>query len=667
MSFKVALVGNPNSGKTTLFNRLTGSTQHVGNWPGVTIEKKVGSFNYEEHVITLIDLPGIYSMSTYSMEEVVSRDFIMDEHPDLIINIVDGTNLERNLYLSLQLKELGLPMVIAINMYDELIKSNIIIDCNLLSKLIKTPVIGISAKHGSGIEDMIHNLVHNTNTTTVEYSVDIEKCISDICSVMDNKEYDITHQKFYAIKLFEEDELVLKMFNFNDEEKLKLNTIKENYLINSKYNAFDMAIADTRYSFIEDIISKSVDNKLKKKQNISENIDKVLTNKYFGIPLFFVVLGLIFFITFGPLGTFFSSIIESFIAIIIEFSNSLLLNSNASNLAIDLVNTIINGVGSVVVLMPQILLLFLMLSIIEDCGYMSRGAFLMDQALRKIGLNGKAFIPLLMGFGCSVPAIMASRILDNEQDRKMTILLTPFMSCGARLPVYAIFASVFFPNTQWVVIFCLYVLGILVAIICGFFLKSTIFKRSGSTFIMELPPYRLPSMRNTLMQMWDKGKGFLIKAGTIIFAMSVLFWFLSTFSFSLQVVSDSSLSILAVIGQKIAFIFSPLGFGNWEAVVSLFSGFIAKESVVATLSVVYKASSQADLANIIMTQFTLASSVAFMVFTLLYVPCAATVATIKKETKSLGFTLKAILFQTLVAYFIAFLAYNVVSLFVSIL
>ena len=660
MSFKVALVGNPNSGKTTLFNRLTGSTQHVGNWPGVTIEKKSGSFNYEEHVITLIDLPGIYSMSTYSMEEVVSRNFIMDEHPDLIINIVDGTNLERNLYLSLQLKELGLPMVIAINMFDELTKSKIIIDCDLLSKLIKLPVVGISAKNGLGIQDMIHNLIHNTNSTKLDYDIDIENCVNDIIKVMDNKEYDATHQKFYAVKIFEEDDLIVELFDFSESELQKIDLIKKAYINQSKYNAVDMAIADIRYSFIEDVISKSVDNNVNRLQVKSEKIDHFLTHRYLGIPLFFVVLGLMFFITFGPLGSMLAGLVESIIEVIANNSSQFLQGIGASTLTQDLITTIINGVGSVLVLTPQIMLLFLMLSVIEDCGYMSRGAFLMDQALRKIGLNGKAFIPLLMGFGCSVPAIMASRILENEEDRKMTILLTPFMSCGARLPVYAIFASVFFPKSSWLVIFGLYVLGIIVAIMCGFLLKATIFKRSGSTFIMELPPYRLPSLKNTMMNMWDKAKDFLYKAGTIIFAMSVLFWVLSTFDFGFNVVNESSLSMLGIIGQKIAFIFTPLGFGNWEAVVSLFSGFIAKESVVATLSVVYKASSQTELATIIANQFTLASSLAFMVFTLLYVPCAATVATIKKETKSLTFTLKAILFQTLVAYVVAFIVYNVV-------
>lgn len=659
----VALVGNPNSGKTTLFNQLTGSKQHVGNWPGVTIEKKVGVFTYEEHEITLVDLPGIYSMSPYSMEEVVSRDYIMDEHPDLIINIVDGTNLERNLYLSMQLKELGLPMVIAVNMMDELIQKDIELNIEQLSRELNTPVVPISARNGQGMDELIHSLIHNTNSSTFTYDVQTEEILKRIISLIQEKKHDGTHEKFYAFKLLENDELIKKEFDFTPEQYKALEDIQKDFCVIKNQRDIDMAVADTRYAEIERIVSMSLCKPcVSEMKSASDQIDSLLTHKYLGIPMFFVILFGIFTITFGWLGSTLQGFVELGIETFSAWLSVSLVGFGASGWSINLVETVIGGVGSVLSFMPQIMLLFLFLSILEDSGYMSRAAFLMDRMLRKIGLNGKAFIPMLMGFGCTVPAVMATRVLENEKDRKMTMLLTPFMSCGARLPIYALFAGIFFPDNANVAIFGMYVLGIVVAIVCGLLLRKTIFKGDGSTFILELPPYRFPSFKNTMMHMWEKAKGFLIKAGTIIFSMTVLLWFLTSFSFSLQMVDNPELSILGGIGQTIAWIFKPLGFGNWQSVISLMSGFIAKESVVSSMAVVYNAATSAQLDLILAQVFTHASALAFMTFTLLYSPCMAAVATIKSESKSWVFTLESILFQTGVAYIVAFIVYQIAKL-----
>lgn len=665
MKHTVALVGNPNSGKTTLFNQLTGSKQHVGNWPGVTIEKKVGQFTYEEHEITLVDLPGIYSMSPYSIEEVVSRDYIMDEHPDLLINIVDGTNLERNLYLSMQLKELGLPMVIAVNMMDELQQKDIELNIAQLSKELNTPVVPISARNGEGMNELVHSLLHNTNSSTYIYDVQTENILSRIQTLVEETRHDHTHDKFYAFKLLENDELIKKNLNFNETQLNELHSIQRDFCVLKNQKDIDMAVADTRYMEIERIVSHSLCRPcIAQMKSGSDRIDSLLTHKYLGIPMFFVILFVIFMITFGPLGSTLQGFLETGIEMFSEWSTVSLLGLGASDWAINLVTTVIGGVGSVISFMPQIMLLFLFLSLLEDSGYMSRAAFLMDRLLRKIGLNGKAFIPMLMGFGCTVPAVMATRVLENEKDRKMTMLLTPFMSCGARLPVYALFAGVFFPTSAGIAIFSMYVLGIGVAIICGLILRKTVFKGDGSTFILELPPYRFPSFKNTMMHMWEKAKGFLTKAGTIIFSMTVLLWFLTNFSFTLQMVEDPSMSILGNIGQAIAWIFTPLGFGNWQSVISLLSGFIAKESVVSSMAVVYGVGTNAGLETVLSQVFTHASAISFMVFTLLYSPCMAAVATVKSESGSWKFTLQSILFQTGVAYIVAFIAFNLLRIFI---
>lgn len=662
MKHTVALVGNPNSGKTTLFNQLTGSKQHVGNWPGVTVEKKVGTFTYEEHEITLVDLPGIYSMSPYSIEEVVSRDYIMDEHPDLIINIVDGTNLERNLYLSMQLKELGLPMVIAVNMIDELANKKIELHIDQLSRELNTPVVAISARSGQGMEELVHSLLHNTSHSTFAYDVQTEQILNRIQFLIQEKNHDGTHAKFYAFKLLENDELIRKHFDFTPEQEKMLEDIQKDFCVLKNQKEIDMAVADTRYAEIERIVSNCLKHSHGKDfVSISDRLDSVLTHKYLGIPMFFVILFGMFTITFGPLGSGLQGIVEWLIESLSAGVLSALATLGASDWSMNLVETVIGGVGSVLSFMPQIMLLFLFLTVLEDSGYMARAAFLMDRMLRKIGLNGKAFIPMLMGFGCSVPAIMATRVLENEKERKLTMLLTPFMSCGARLPIYALFAGVFFPENANIAIFGMYVLGIIVAIICGLFLKNTLFKGDSSTFILELPPYRLPTAKNITLHMWEKAKGFLIKAGTIIFTMTVVLWFLTNFNFAFEMVENTQYSILGSIGQKIAWIFTPLGFGNWQSVISLMTGFIAKESVVSSMAVVYNATAT-QLDTILSQVFTQASAISFMTFTLLYSPCVAAVATIRSESKSWAFTLKSITFQTAVAYVVAFVMYHIALL-----
>ena len=652
MKQTVALVGNPNSGKTTLFNLLTGSKQHVGNWPGVTIDKKEGYFTVEEHDITLVDLPGIYSMSPFSLEEIVSRDFIMKEHPNLIINIIDGTNLERNLYLSLQLKELGLPMVIAINMLDELESKNIKIDIKKLSKLLNTPVVGISAKSGDGVKDLIHSLIHDTYSSTFMYDDVTEKHLKQITSLIKEVNHDPVHEKFYAFKLLEDDEILIKDFKFNQEQFKRLYDIQESFTQSKNQKDIDMAVADTRYLVIENIIKQCV-NKEKNIDDITYRIDKLLLHKYLGIPMFFIILLIMFLTTFGPIGEYLMSIVENIIGNIAQYTNMFLVDNNASIWVVSLVDTIINGVGAVLSFMPQIMILFLFLSILEDSGYMSRAAFLMDQLLRKIGLNGKAFIPMLMGLGCTVPALMATRVLETEDDKKMTMVLTPFMSCGARLPIYALMAGIFFPNYAGIVIFSMYLLGLLVIIISGLFLKKFVFKNSGSTFILELPPYRLPSLKSTLIHMWEKAKGFMVKAGTVILIATIVLWVLTNFNFSLNMVDNTYESIIGVIGKSLEWIFIPTGFGNWEAVISLIFGFVAKESIVSSMAVVYGASTGSELSQILLSMYTSVQAYAFMAFALLYSPCVAAVSTLYKESDSIKFTIKSVLFQTGVAWLVA--------------
>lgn len=581
----VALVGNPNVGKTTLFNLLTGSHQHVGNWAGVTVEKKEGFLGSE---IKIVDLPGIYAMDTYSNEEKISKQFLEDEDVSVIVNIIDATNLDRNLYLTMQLKQFRKPMVLVINMIDVAKSKGVEIDYEKLSKELGVHVIPISASKGIGIEK-VKNMLENSNF----FNNDI-----------DNDYH----------------------YSFNNENEA--------------------------YKYIESVLDKCIIKKKSTDETISDKIDKFVLNKFLAYPLFLGLLYLIFKFTFNWAGQPLADMLDGLLSNnLVPFVEALLIDGSPwfQSLIID---GIIGGVGAVVVFLPLILALFLGISLLEDSGYMARAAFIMDKIMRKMGLSGKAFIPLIVGFGCSVPAIMSARTLESEKDRKLTALIVPLMSCNARLPVYALFASVFFPNNETTVVFSLYLLGIGMAFLIGLLFKNTIFKKDEEPFIIELPEYKLPQLKTLVTHTWEKGKGFLKKAGTLIFSVSVIVWFLSNFNFTGMV--DMNESLLANIGRFIAPIFTPLGFGTWEAAVSLLAGLMAKEVVIGTMGVIFGESLQTILPN----YFTPLSAYSFLVFVLLYTPCVSVLAAMKKEygNKMLLFSVS---YQLVLAWVVSFLVYNV--------
>ncbi len=664
---KMALAGNPNCGKTTLFNVLTGSNQYVGNWAGVTVEKKTGISKIGHSMI--VDLPGIYSLSPYSMEEVITRDYIIDEKPEVIINIIDGTNIERNLYLTIQLLELGRPMVIAINMMDEVRSKGDKIDCDKLSYLLGATVIPISAKKGENIEKIIRVAEQSAHKkmppNKIQYDTYTQNAINDIIVLLSEKNLGDIPYSFYAPKLLEGDSELVEKLGLTDAEKAKLDEIVQKYEAHSELGDRETMLADARYKFIEKIVNQCVvKNSKAGSLSVSDKIDLVVTNRILAIPIFLLVMFVMFSLTFGPIGTFFSDLVDKlFSGVLAPAVSSFLLSANAPEWTHSLlVDAVIGGIGGILVFLPQIAILFLFLSILEDSGYMARAAFIMDRFLRKLGLSGKSFIPMLMGFGCTTPAVMATRTLENEKDRRLTIILTPFMSCGARLPIYALFAGAFFPQNQGLVVFSMYILGIIVAILAGIILKKTLFKGNQAPFVMELPAYRLPSITTILLHVWEKTKGFLVKAGTIIFAMSVVIWFLQNFSFNLSFISDSESSILASLGKLLAPLFAPLGFGNWQSAVALITGLIAKESVVSTLTVLYSGLGL-PIGEALKTVFTPACAYGFMVFTLLYTPCISAFATIKREMNSAKWTTFTLIFQIAVAYLFAFVAYRIGLLF----
>ena len=672
---KLALVGNPNCGKTTLFNALTGSNQYVGNWPGVTVEKKEGYAKVDGRPVTIVDLPGIYSLSPYSMEEIVARDFIVGEHPDAIINIVDATNIERNLYLTVQLLELERPMVIALNFMDEVEKHGDKLDVAQLSRELGVPVIPITARTGENVGEMLriaHDQIHRGVT------IEPDDLYDDFTHEIHHEVGELIHDKAYAaklpahwasIKLIEGDELVEKTLALTEEEKRSLAGSIEKY-----EGAYDLGdretlIADSRYRFIQRVVEKAVrKGKGREELSVSDRIDAIATHKILAIPVFLLMMLAMFAITFGPLGTFLSDGVD------------LLVNEKLAGflggameaagvwpwLRSLVVDGIIGGVGGVLTFLPQIALLFLFLSILEDSGYMARAAFIMDRLLRRFGLSGKAFIPMLMGFGCTVPAVMGARTMENEKDRRMTIMLAPFMSCSARLPVYGLIASAFFPRWSGLVVFSLYVIGLLGAILSGIILKKTMFQGEPAAFVLELPPYRLPTFKNCMMHVWEKVRGFLVKAGTLILVMSVALWFLQSFDPGLHMVEDSAQSILGHVGGLLAPAFLPLGFGTWQAAVALLTGLVAKEAVVSTLCLLYGFSTldsgatvQAALSGTFQSPV---AAYAFLVFVLLYVPCVAAVSTIYKEMNSLKWTLRSVVWQLCSAYLVSLLVYQVGSL-----
>ncbi len=667
----LALIGNQNCGKTTLFNALTGSNQHVGNFPGVTVEQKIGTVKRTkgQEEVKIVDLPGIYSLSPYSNEEIVSRDFVLNDKPDGIINIVDASNIERNLYLTLQVLELGIPTVIALNMMDEIESSGGSVDTKKMSELLGVPVVPISAMRGEGISELKDVFIKVTSERQLPRIVDfctdeVHRAIHAVMHLIeDHAQNAKLPKRFAATKIIEGDTELIDKLKLTDNEKGMLKHI----LIELEQEAevdSQAAIADMRYSFIQDLVQKTViKQEISKQHKASVKIDKVLTHKYFGLPIFFAIMGLVFYLSFDLIGGNLTTLCEGLIELVIEGVRGELTNFGMNPVVIGLVcDGAMAGVGSVLGFLPTIIVLFLFLSLMEDSGYMARVAYVMDRALRKIGLSGKSFVPLLIGFGCTVPAVLATRTLSSERDRKMTIMLLPFMSCTAKLPIYGFMSAIFFPEHVALITLSLYMLGMLIAILMGLVLQNTIYKGKSIPFVMELPNYRIPSFKTTMMLLYEKAKDFIVRAFTVIFAASVAIWFLQSFDIRFNLVADAEYSILASIAKSIAPIFTPLGFGNWRAATALISGFMAKEAVVSILEILTAGSSASGLMPMT-TLFTPQSAYSFLVFTLIYTPCVAAFATIRKEfgNKTKG-TLIALL-QTVYAWVIAFVVYQLLMLF----
>ena len=652
-----ALAGNQNSGKTTLFNKLTGSNQHVGNFPGVTVDKKEGILKGNQNV-TITDLPGIYSLSPYSSEEIVTRDFILHEKPDGIINIVDAANIERNLFLTMQLLELNIPMVIALNMMDEVAESGGSIDINGLEAELGVPVIPISAAKNQGIEELIEHALNVAKYCELPERVDfceeaVHRCIHSIIHLIeDHANSARIPVRFAATKLAEKDAIIVQALGLDENEIKTCNHIVKELEEETGMDS-EEALADMRFGFIEKLCSEFVSKPEESiGHKLSVNADKILTGKYTAIPAFLFILGIIFYLTFGPIGSTLSNIMNAGIDKLTSFTDSALtaygLNPVVHSLIID---GIFAGVGSVMSFLPVIVVLFFFLSILEDSGYMARVAFVMDKILRKAGLSGRSFVPMIIGFGCSVPAIMASRTLPSERDRKMTILLTPFMSCSAKLPIYALFTAAFFKENQIIVILCMYLIGMFIGIIMAFILKYFVFKGEAVPFVMELPNYRMPDAGNVYRLIYTKAKDFITRAFTIIFWATIAIWFLQTFDMRLNLVTNSADSLLAMLGSLLTPVFQPLGLNDWRISTAFITGFMAKESVVSTLSV---------LSNDISEMFTPITAFVFMVFCLLYTPCVAAIATVRRE---LGrrYAVMVVLMQCSIAWLAAFAIYRLAN------
>lgn len=664
-----ALAGNQNSGKTTLFNQLTGSNQHVGNFPGVTVDSKMGEIRGEKGN-TVVDLPGIYSIRPYTNEEIVTRSFILQEKPDGIINIVDATNIERNLYLTLQLLELHIPMVIALNMMDEVRGNGGTIDIAAMEEALGVPVVPISAAKNEGIEDLISSIRETASRRLYPKVTDfcekgpVHRCIHAVShQVEDHAERIGMSPRFAATKIVEGDAEIIDRLALSDNE---LDLMEHSIVEMEQDSGMDRnaALAAMRYDFIEKICGQAVIKCRESREHIrSMKIDSVLTNRYLAIPVFLLIMLVVFYLTFGLLGSFLSDLlsfgIDALSAVVDRALVGYGINPVVESLVID---GIFTGVGSVLSFLPIIVILFFFLSILEDSGYMARIAFVMDRPLRKIGLSGKSFVSMLIGFGCSVPAVMSTRTLSSERDKKMTILLIPFISCSAKIPIYALFAAAFFAKRTALVMMGLYAFGILVGLLSAMVLKRTAFRGSSMPFMMELPNYRFPSAKSVMLLMWDKAKDFVQRAFTIIFVATLLIWFLQTFDMRFNVVSDSGESLLAMIGKWIAPLFGPLGFNDWRATTALISGFTAKEAVVSTLGVL-TGSSMVNLSETLGQIFTPVSAVSFLVFTLLYTPCVAAVATIKRELGSAVKTAGVVIMQCGVAWVVACLVYQFLCLF----
>lgn len=664
MSIKIGLAGNPNCGKTTMFNNLTGAKQYVGNWPGVTVEKKVGKLKgYND--VEIVDLPGVYSLSPYTLEEVVTRNFMIDDKPDAIINIIDASNIERNLYLTTQILELGIPTVIALNMIDVVEKRGDIINLDKISQILGCPVIKTSALKGTGTKEVALKAIEiaknkTSNNFNMNFSQEVKSALNEIKALINSeklKKSDI-NDNWMAIKLFERDNNLLEKVNISNEVNNKI----ENIISKCEKEFDDDAegiITAERYEFIGSIVSKIIKKKDNSKHTISDKIDKVVTNRILALPIFALIMWGVYYISVSSLGailtdwtndTLFGEIIGENVAAFLE-------NIGTAPWLQGLINDgIIGGVGAVLGFVPQIMLLFFLLAILEDCGYMARIAFIMDRIFRKFGLSGKSFIPVLISSGCGVPGIMATRTMENDKDRRITIMLTTFIPCGAKLPIIALFAGAIFGGASWVAP-SVYFLGIFMIIICGIILNKTkVFKGEPAPFVMELPQYHIPSFKGVILHMWDRAKAFIVKAGTIIFVACAVIWFTSSFSWTLQMV-DAQDSILASIGKVIAPIFAPLGFGNWQSAVSTLTGFVAKENVVGTFGVLFGIAEAAEDTPVLLTQigsmFTAASGLAFIAFNMLNAPCFAAIGAIRREMGSWKWMWITIGFQTLTAYIVA--------------
>ncbi len=673
MSITIALAGNPNCGKTTLFNEITGARQHVGNWPGVTVEKKDGVYKKDKNVV-ILDLPGTYSLSPYSAEEIIARDCIVKERPDAVINIVDGTNIERNLYLTLQVIETRIPTVVAMNMMDEVESRGDKIDCARLSKILGVPVVPIVARNGRGLDDLMKAAISVANTKQKPNQLDVfDKGLSDtihaVADVLGNA--DNEENQWKAIKLVENDEIIAA--TVPDSKKPAVDALVQAANKNAGGDA-EAQIADYRYQYISKLVKECVKKSLKGGQEItSDKLDKILTNRILALPIFAVIMYILFACTFSENflfipglpspGQWLAGVVETVWGIFQEAVVGLAEGIGASEWAVGLVSSCLDGIGAVAGFLPLVLVLFLLMSFLEDSGYMARVAFVMDRIFRHFGLSGRSFIPMLMGFGCSVPALMASRTLESDKDRKITMMITPFMSCGAKLPIYLMFATTLFVDSnQTLVVFSIYMLGIVVAIIGALLLNKFAFKAETSNFIMELPQYRIPTLKSVLIHAWEKVKGFAVKAGTVIFASTVLIWFLS--SFNLSGMCDMEESFLASFGNAIKWIFAPLGWADWRASVGVVTGWIAKENIVATFGQLFGGVSDEAVEAIMAGEealpaisevFTKVTAYSYMAFNLLCMPCFAAVGAIKREMGSWKWTLRAIAFQMCTAYVVALL------------
>lgn len=656
-----ALAGNQNCGKTTLFNQLTGSNQHVGNFPGVTVDQKSGQVRGQKNC-SIVDLPGIYSLRTFTAEEIVTRDFVLESKPDGIINIVDATNLERNLYLTLQLLTLQVPTVLALNMMDELLGNGGSVDTKLMSRLLGIPVIPICAATGEGVEELISEAVRVAELGIRPAVYDfcpqgpVHRCIHAVChQIEDHAQRAGISTRFAATKLIEDDQQIAERLHLDPNE---MELLEHSVLQMEQERGLDRnaALADMRYGFIEDLVAKAVKKPHESREKArSERIDRILTGKYTAIPIFIGVMFLIFYLTFQVIGAFLSNLLAAGISWL-EGAVDMALTAYGLNPVVHslIIDGIFEGLGSVLSFLPIIVTLFFFLSILEDTGYMARIAFVMDKLLRKIGLSGKSIVPMLVGFGCTVPAVMASRTLSSERDRNMTILLTPFMSCSAKIPIYGFFAAAFFPGHSALVMTALYLLGILVGILSALVLNKTAFRGKPIPFVMELPNYRFPSLKSVCLLLWEKAKDFLQRAFTVIFLATIIIWFLQSFDAQINYVTNSADSLLAAIGQLIAPVFAPLGFGEWQCATALISGFIAKESVVSTLQVLLGSSAVSVL-------FSAKTAVSFLVFTLLYTPCVAAIAAISREVGSKLRAVSICICQCCIAWLCAFVVFTVMG------